>query len=161
MSLYFLSQNNKDSCCIVIPKQQTVQTRPSWRPIWPRVLVKAPFVGWQTYCLWPCSLAVPGLAGWIYGFLVLCPGTPEGSTGSCSVFKASQKTGQQLKVSSDRLGEAGNRTCDHWFTRHRFIPYTTMVDLNALKNMVWIPSLTVHDIPPLDIICHGVCLWTE
>ena len=36
-------------------------------------------------------------------FVVLCPGTPEGSTGSGSGFKASQKTGQQLKVSSDRL----------------------------------------------------------
>ena len=59
-------------------------------------------------------------------FVVLCPGTPEGSTGSCSGFKASQKTGQRLKVSSDRLGEAGNRTCDPWFTRHRFIPYTTV-----------------------------------
>ena len=56
-------------------------------------------------------------------FVVLCPGTPEGSTGSGSGFKASQKTGQWLKVSSDRLGEAGNRTCDP--TRHRFIPYTT------------------------------------
>ena len=60
-------------------------------------------------------------------FVVLCPGTPEGSTGSGSGFKASQKTGQRLKVSSDRLGEAGNRTCDPWFTRHRFIPYTTAV----------------------------------
>ena len=58
-------------------------------------------------------------------FVVLCPGTPEGTTGSGSSFKASQKTGQQLKVSSDRLGEAGNRTCDPWFIRHRFIPYTT------------------------------------
>ena len=37
-------------------------------------------------------------------FGVLCPGTPEGSTGSGSGFNASQKTGQQLKVSSDRLG---------------------------------------------------------
>ena len=45
-------------------------------------------------------------------FVVLCPGTSEGSTGSDSGFKASQKTGQRLKVSSDRLGEAGNRTCD-------------------------------------------------
>ena len=27
-------------------------------------------------------------------FVVLCPGTPGGSTGSGSVFKASQKTGQ-------------------------------------------------------------------
>ena len=55
----------------------------------------------------------------------LCPGTPEGSTGSGSGFKSSQKTGQRLKVSSDRLGEAGNRTFDPWFTGHRFIPYTT------------------------------------
>ena len=39
-------------------------------------------------------------------FVVLCPGTPEGSTGSGSGFKASQKTGQRLKVSSHRLGEA-------------------------------------------------------
>ena len=60
-------------------------------------------------------------------FVVLCPGTPEGSTGSGSCFEASQKTGIWLKVSSDRLGEAGNRTCDPWFTRHRFIPYTTAV----------------------------------
>ena len=44
-------------------------------------------------------------------FVVLCPGTPEGSTGSGSGFKASQKTGPRFKVSSDRLGEAGNRTC--------------------------------------------------
>ena len=33
--------------------------------------------------------------------VVLCPGTPEGSTGSGSGFKASQKTGQRLKVSYD------------------------------------------------------------
>ena len=30
-------------------------------------------------------------------FVVLCPGTPEDSTGSGSGFKASQKTGQRLK----------------------------------------------------------------
>ena len=62
-------------------------------------------------------------------FVVLCPGAPEGSTGSGSGFQASQKTGPQLKVSSDRLVEAGNRTCDPWFTRHtcRFILYTTAV----------------------------------
>ena len=48
--------------------------------------------------LWPCSLAVPVLAGLVYAFfVVLCPGTPEGSTGSGSGFKASQKTGQRLK----------------------------------------------------------------
>ena len=67
-------------------------------------------------------------------FVILCPGTPEGSTGSGSGFKASQKTGQRLKVSSDRLGEAGNRTCDPWFTRHRFIPYTTAAHAGK---MVW------------------------
>ena len=33
-------------------------------------------------------------------FVVLCPGTSEGSTGSGSGFKASQKTGQRLIVSS-------------------------------------------------------------
>ena len=53
---------------------------------------------------------------WAGGIMVLwfflCRGAPEGSTDSGSGFKASQKTGQQLKVSSDRLGEAGNRTCD-------------------------------------------------
>ena len=63
-------------------------------------------------------------------FVVLCPGTPEGSTGSVSRFKASQKTGQRLKVSSDRLGEAGNRTCNPWFRRHRCIPYNTVASLN-------------------------------
>ena len=66
-------------------------------------------------------------------FVVLCPGTPEGSTGSGSGFKASQKTGQRLKVSSDRLGEAGYRTCDPWFTRHRFIPNTSAASLLSLK----------------------------
>ena len=80
---------------------------------------------------------VPWLNGYWPGgfmvFVVLCPGTPEGSTGSGSGFKASQKTGQRLKVSSDRLGEAGNRTCDPWFTRHRFIPYTTAASLSCLK----------------------------
>ena len=59
-------------------------------------------------------------------FVILCPGIPEGSTGSVFCFKASQKTGQRLKVSSDRLGEAGNRTCDPWFTRHR-TDYVTLL----------------------------------
>ena len=83
------------------------------------------------------GIVVCGSVPWLYQywpdgfmlFVVLCPGTPEGSTGSGSGFKASQKTGQWLKVSSDRLGEAGNRTCDPWFTRHRFIPYTSAGEL--------------------------------
>ena len=47
-------------------------------------------------------------------FVVLCPGTPEGSTGSGSGFKASQKTGQRLKVSSDRM---------FFFLFDLFLPY--------------------------------------
>ena len=70
------------------------------------------------------------MAGWVYGFVVLCPGALEGSTGNGSGFKAAQKTGPRLKVSSDRVGEAGNRTCNPWFTRHRFIPYTTAASSN-------------------------------
>ena len=31
-------------------------------------------------------------------FVVLCPGTPEGSTGSGSGFKTSQKTGQRFCI---------------------------------------------------------------
>ena len=38
-------------------------------------------------------------------FVFLCPGAPEGSTSSGSDFKASQKTGPRLKVSSSRLGD--------------------------------------------------------
>ena len=83
-----------------------------------------------SYCQNMCFC---GRVPWLYqywpsGFMLLLffsPGTHEGSTGSGSGFKASQKTGQWLKVSSDRLGEAVNRTCDPWLTRHRFIPYTT------------------------------------
>ena len=68
-------------------------------------------------------------------FVVLCPGTPEGSTRSGSGFKASKKTGQRLKVSSDRLGEAGNRTCDPWFTRqlHLYLYYACPREMNMFK----------------------------
>ena len=38
-------------------------------------------------------------------FVVLCPGTPEGSTGSGYGFKASQKTGQrQTGTDCEKLG---------------------------------------------------------
>ena len=96
------------------------------------------FGEYSFFALWQCCLAIPVLAGWGYGSVVLCPGALEGSTGSGSGFKASQKTGQRLKVSSDRLGEAGNRTCDPWFTRHRFIPHTTAASIFSIwiKNML-------------------------
>ena len=37
----------------------------------------------------------------------VCTGALKGSTDSASGFKASQKTGPQFKVSSDRLGGPG------------------------------------------------------
>ena len=43
--------------------------------------------------------------------VVLCPGTPEGSTAMVLVLKRLRRRGNSFKVSSDRLGEAGNRTC--------------------------------------------------
>ena len=46
--------------------------------------------------------------GFMFFFVVLCPEAPKGSTAGGCGFKASQKTGQRLKVSSCRLGEAGN-----------------------------------------------------
>ena len=75
------------------------------------------------------GIIVCGRVPWLYQywpggfmlFVVLCPGTPGGSTGSGSGFKASQKTGQMawgkwLEVSSDRLGELG---IDDTFKRFR------------------------------------------
>ena len=92
-----------------------------------------PFVHCEIFNVSYLNIRFCGRVPWLYQywpggfmlFVVLWPGTPEGSTGSGSGFKASQKTGQRLKVSYDRLREAGNRTCDPWFSRHRFIPYTT------------------------------------
>ena len=59
----------------------------------------------RNYLKFSCvSFFVCGRVPWLYQywpvgfmlFVVLCPGTPEGSTGSGSGFKASQKTGQRL-----------------------------------------------------------------
>ena len=70
-------------------------------------------------------------------FVVLCPGTPEGSTGSGSGFKASQKTGQRLKVSSDRLGEAGNRYPGHMTKRAAATIYSKHV-LNKRRIIIYL-----------------------
>ena len=67
--------------------------------------------GIENYSLCFCGRVPVLYQYWPGGFMlfvVLCQGTPEGSTGRGSGFKASQKTGQRLKVSSERLGEAGN-----------------------------------------------------
>ena len=85
-----------------------------------------------------CSLAITntGQVGlWFLCFCcffacVFCPGAPEDSNSSVSGFNAFQKTGPRLKILSYRLGEAGNQTCDPWFTRHRLIPYTTAASVN-------------------------------
>ena len=49
-------------------------------------------------------------------------GTPKGFTGSGSGFKASQKTGQLLKVSSEDSEKPEIEPVTPGFTRHRFIP---------------------------------------
>ena len=49
------------------------------------------------YRLWPCSLAVPVLAGWVYGFVVLCPGTPEVQPAVVLVLKRLRRRGNGLK----------------------------------------------------------------
>ena len=56
------------------------------------------------------------------------------------VLKRLRRWGNGL---SDRLGEAGNGTYDPWFTRHRFIPYTTGEPLK-LQNVLF--SFVVIDI---------------
>ena len=89
---------------------KTLWPEPGVSPHEPKAnsLITHHFIPQVNIFLWLCSLAITstGLVGlWFCG---LCPGTPEDSTGSGSGFKASQKTGPQLKVSSDRLGEAGN-----------------------------------------------------
>ena len=69
----------------------------------------------HVYCLWPCSLAITST-----GRVHL-----KAQPAVVFVLKCLRRLGQSLKVSSDRLEEAGNRTCDPSLTRHRFIPYTT------------------------------------
>ena len=58
---------------------------------------------------WGCSLALTstGPPGSMFFVGSLCPGAPEGSTGSGFDFKASQKTEPKLKVSYERLGGPG------------------------------------------------------
>ena len=93
----------------------------------------------KTFCvLKSCDKSWPLFSGFVAVFLGC---TSTGRMGLCFlwfyvqelpkvlpavvlVLKCLRRQGNGL-LSSDRLGEAGNRTCDPWFTRHRFIPYTT------------------------------------
>ena len=62
-----------------------------------------------------CSSAVTSTGpGEFMILVVLCAGEPEGSTGSGSGFKASEKMGLRLKVSFDRLGEPGMELVTPW-----------------------------------------------
>ena len=55
----------------------------------------------------------PVLTRWVYSFVVFfCPGAPKGSPAVVLVLKRLKRRGHGLKAMS-------------WFTRHRFIPYTT------------------------------------
>ena len=64
---------------------------------------------------------------------------PRAQSAVVLVVKGSQKVAPQLKVSFARLGEDGNWTCDLWFTRHRFIPYTTAPSFQCkLKSLILI-----------------------
>ena len=55
-------------------------------------------------------------------FVVLCPGAPEGSTGSSFGVKASQKTGHGLKSHSTDWEKPGIEPGNPLFTRHRLKP---------------------------------------
>ena len=80
----------------------------------------------EFYCLWPCSLAITstGRVGlWFCGFIST---STRRLTDNGSHFKASQKTGPRFKVSSDRLREAGNRTCDTWSRRRTWMTIINM-----------------------------------
>ena len=47
--------------------------------------------------LWPCSLAVPVLAGGLCFFVVLCPGTPKAQPAVVLVLKRLRRRGNGLK----------------------------------------------------------------
>ena len=58
-------------------------------------------------------------------------------------------------------GEAGNRTCDPWFSRHMFIPYATAASLSFDFH---IHSLLLFIIPNLKVLRSQillVCLLTD
>ena len=76
-------------------------------------------------------------------FVVSCPGAPEGSTGSDSGFKASQKKGPRFKVSSVRLGEprielrtAGYKASDLSTTPRRLTGTGEVMAVAALKALL-------------------------
>ena len=63
----------------------------------------------------PLAILMFVIGGFV-SFVVLCPGAPEGSTGSGSGFEASQKTGPRFKVSFYRLREL---RIEFWTTMYK------------------------------------------
>ena len=53
------------------------------------------------------------LASRVYGFVILCPGAPEGSAGSGSGLESFRRWGYSLKSHLTESG-AGRRTQDPW-----------------------------------------------
>ena len=99
----------------------------------PGIKLGGPWFTWHMltetlfFCLWSCSLAITstGRIG-LFFFVVLCPGTSEGSTGSGSGVKASQKTGHGFMSHLTDWEKPGIEPGNPWFSRHR------------LKRVLWL-----------------------
>ena len=74
-------------------------------------------------------------------FVVLCSDSPKGSPAVVLVLKRLRRWGCSL-ILSNRLGEAGKRTCDHLFTRHGFILHQSSWTTNELETG-YVSSLSV------------------
>ena len=84
-------------------------------------------------CLWPYSFAIASTGRVVLWFCVQEHRKAQPAVTAGSGFKASQKTGPRFKASADRPGEAGNRTCDPWFTRHKFYPLQQHLNVFSSK----------------------------
>ena len=66
--------------------------------------------------------------------------------------------GPQLKVSSDRLGEASNRTCDPWFTRHLiYLEWTVILVTVSIIAVIIIYNQIITNVGYIDV-CRLVML---
>ena len=63
----------------------------------PSVCPELTLVEYFKFCLWPCPLADPVLAGWVMVFVALCPGTPEAQPAVVLVLKSLRRRVNGLK----------------------------------------------------------------
>ena len=68
--------------------------------------------------------------------MVLCPGAPEGSTGSGSDFKASQKTGHRLKSHPTDWKKPGIEPATPGLQGIALIHYTNAREISFLQGRV-------------------------